>query len=504
MSNKDERNINIMLKNEEKEKDEIVISFSAIFAKLKKYFLPWIIIAALLGLSIMGVSAFTAHSAKPTLQALVSFSFDGIESGKAPDGNVFDVGSIKKPSVIEAALTKLEMPLNDIESIRQGISFDGIRPADAIDRITAYKTIFEGDSNSVLSAADKILDYSYYPTQFTVSFDYTKTGYSGDKAAQVLNTILDCYRDYFFETYGYNEALGSAVSAVDYKEYDYAEAIDIYNDNLTSLRRYVSQLSNDDTTRFRSSVTGYTFADLTESIKTVQAIDLDVISSYITVNNVTKDKDALLNYYKYRIQNLQRSETIYKEELQTITELIDTYEKDSILIIGNGTDDINTNYSQASAEYDNLLEKKLTARNNLSTTTQQIKFYNERITALNTSSSGSTVELERVENDLASLNTKVADLIELVNATAEDYYENVSYANAYSVLVPASSSVTNSIKSVINASMLPLLGSEALLFVVYIGLAFVTGIISENKKRKAAAAADENGESEENSDDSKE
>ncbi|MGN1102599.1 MAG: lipopolysaccharide biosynthesis protein, partial [Huintestinicola sp.] len=233
----------------------------------------------------------------------------------------------------------------------------------------------------------------------------------------------------------------------------------------------------------RSSITGYTFADLSESIKAIQSIDLDMISSYITINNVTKDKDVLLNYYKFRIQNLERSKVIYQEQLAAITETIAGYEKDSILIIGNGTDDINTNYTQASKEYDNLLEKKLTAQDNLSRTTQEIIYYNERITALNTTTVGSSDKVEKAEADLAKLNAKVANLIEQVNLTSNEYYETVSLKNAYNILVPASSSVGTSITSMIKSSIIPVLVTEIMVLVVYIGIAFVLAIVEGSRKQ---------------------
>ena len=328
-----------------------------------------------------------------------------------------------------------------------------------------------------------MLETEYYPTQFTVTFNYAKTAISSDDAVQVLNAVLSCYRDYFFKTYGYNEALGSAVTATDYSNYDYAEVIDIYSDTLTTIQKYVGELSKNDTTRFRSSITGYTFADLSESIKAIQSIDLDMISSYITINNVTKDKDVLLNYYKFRIQNLERSKVIYQEQLAAITETIAGYEKDSILIIGNGTDDINTNYTQASKEYDNLLEKKLTAQDNLSRTTQEIIYYNERITALNTTTVGSSDKVEKAEADLAKLNAKVANLIEQVNLTSNEYYETVSLKNAYNILVPASSSVGTSITSMIKSSIIPVLVTEIMVLVVYIGIAFVLAIVEGSRKQ---------------------
>ena len=224
MDNKEEHYLNVTLKNEQDDKDEVVISFSGIFKKLKKYFLIWIVTAVVAFTLIFAGNLAFSESAKPPITALVGFTFKGIEQGLDPDGNTFDVNTIKSPTVIEAALTELGHSLEELEQVRSNITIKGITPADAIDRITVYKSPY---SDGSLAAAQEILDNTYYPTQFKVTFKYANTPFSNEDAVLIFNTMLDCYRDYFFETYGYNEALGSAVTAISYEDYDYAEAIDV-------------------------------------------------------------------------------------------------------------------------------------------------------------------------------------------------------------------------------------------------------------------------------------
>lgn len=495
--NKDERYLNITLTNEDDKKDEVVISFSSFFKTLKKYFLIWLVTAVVAAMLILACTAVFSNDQHKNLTALVSFTYDGIEEGLDPDGNVFDVNSIKNPAVIEAALTELGQPLELLEPVRQNISIEGVIPKDAIDRITTYKSVYENASSGALNAAQAMLDTKYYPTQYKVNFNYAASELNGSDAVQVFNTILECYRDYFFETYGYNRALGNAVTALDYTDYDYAEAVDVFETSLNTMKSYVANLSADDTTRFRSSTTGYTFSDLSEAIKAVQTMDLDLLSSYITVNNVTKDKDRLVNYYTYRVESLTRQKTVAEENLATITDTINTYEKDTVMIFGNGTENTDTQYSQGSPEYDKLIQSKVDTQNELSTTTQQINFYNQRIDALKGKTAASDEKIERVEKDLEKLNEKVNELIDSVNKTADEYYETVSFANAYSVLVPASSSYTNRIKNVITDAFMTVMIVEALLFVIYIVFAFVMSIIAENNKKPAVETSDENEDSDE-------
>lgn len=490
-NNKEERNVNLVLKNESDTDKDVVVSLSGIVKKLKKYFLIWVIAAVVaFVLPVAGSAVFSADQHKE-MTALVSFTYSGIEKGLDPNGNVFDVYSLKTPAVIESALTELGHSLEELETIRSNIRIEGIVPADARDRITVYNSVLASNSTGAISAAQQLLETSYYPTQYNVTFNYADTEYTNAEAVEVFNTILECYRDYFFETYGYNEALGSAVATIGYTDYDYAEAVDLFSSTLSTLRSYVNNLSREDTTRFRSAVTGYTFADLSKSIEAIQSMDLDLVSSYITVNNVTKDKDTLIDYYEYRIDALTRQKTIAEENLATISASIDTYEKDTVMIFGNGTENTDTQYYQGSETYNNLFQQRINAQDTLSTVTQQINFYNTRIVALKSKPVGNSTEKEKVEADLTRINEKVNDLIDKINLTADEYYNTVSFANAYNVLVPAStSSVVRTFGDIIKDSLIAIFVLEALLVVAYICVVLVTAMIDENKKRTGVAVCE--------------
>ena len=288
MSKKENQNVNITLNTKNKEDGEVVVSIFTLIKKLRKYLLIWIIAAVIcVGLAV-AYAVFTTHVQKPTLTALVGFSYDGVEKGLDPNGRDFKVETIKSPNVIESALTDLNLEIEQLEYVRQGITITGITPKDTVARLTQYSNVINKNGN--IAAAEKILETTYFPTQYTVSFDYTATDFTDEEAVQLFNRILENYKDYFYQEYGYNESLGSALSVINYEDYDYTEAIDVFSNNVKTLKKYVKELADDDDTRFRSSETGYTFDDLYEAISTVEKIDLDKLSSYIIVNNLTKNK----------------------------------------------------------------------------------------------------------------------------------------------------------------------------------------------------------------------
>ena len=90
------------------------------------------------------------------------------------------------------------------------------------------------------------------------------------------------------------------------------------------------------------------------------------------------------------------------------------------------------------------------------------------------------------------MDSKVSELIENINITADEFYTTVAFANAYNVLVPASSSsVVHSVKNVIEDSITIMFIAEALIVVAYVCVVFVTAMIDENKKKLIVAESSE-------------
>ncbi|MCQ2407368.1 MAG: lipopolysaccharide biosynthesis protein [Oscillospiraceae bacterium] len=491
-----EQNVNVILKQEEKREEEIaVISFSTIFRKLKKYFAVWLMVAILVGGLIASASMFFTTTSSNPVRAVVSFNYKGIEKGKNPDGTDFDWNTLKAPRIISKALEECGMNPELLEPVRQGMEIEGKMPEDAYQRLNTYQNVYENSSSGQLAAANAMLDVSWFSTQYNITFKYREAAITRTEAVQLLNAMLDAYRSYFYEEFGYNEALGVSLSAQNYKDYDYAEAVDLFRDSLKQLNHYVTSLANEDSTRFRSSATGYTFADLKTAINSIQNLDLDLISSYLSVNNITKDKVRLQAYYEYRIENLERQQITDQETLDAIQDAFDAYEKDQVIIFSDSVG--NTETTVSSEEYDKLINRRITAQENLSETKQSIAFYKQRLQTLKKNTiANSEDKVERIEKDLEKVNKKLNEMIELVEKTADDYYQNVSLGNAYNVLVPAAYDAATTVKHGISKAVVPCVGAEAMIFIFYLGVSFVMALIEEMKAKrmKMEAAAETDGD----------
>ena len=252
-----------------------VLSAKEFFKKLKKYFIPWLIAAMVLAAAVLGYS-ITINIINGQVSVLVNFSYDGIEAGMDPLGNKFDVNEIKSRTLIEKCLDDLGMSEADPEAIYNNIAISGLVPSDVIDRITSYTPVY--DSDEIVSSKN-IQDSTYYPTQYSIELDCRKAGLSRKDSVLFLNRLTEEYSNQFFENYGYNKSLENAVISIDYNDYDYVDAVSVFDSSLKSLKEYIDDLAKHDNIRFRSDQSGYTFADLSQSIETIRTEDLDMILS---------------------------------------------------------------------------------------------------------------------------------------------------------------------------------------------------------------------------------
>lgn len=469
--------------NSAKQTNDSVISIFTLLLKLKKYLILWVAFAVLSAFISLGVSLIVTYAKKPELTALISFSYDGIEQGLDPNGRKFDVNTVKSPAVIEMALTELNIDIKELESVRDAISFKKIMPQDAYDKFTVYNSILNNSNSGSIEAAEKVLETSYFPTQFTVVYNSSKTSLSSDQDVDVFNKVLEKYDEYFYKTYGYNESFGNALSAVSYTDYDYSEAVDVFSTSLKLLGNYVKNLADEDDTHFRSSITGYTLNDLYASIGTVQSIDLDNLSSYITFHKLTKDKQQAISYYDYRIQELTRQMAAYQEQIENYDKSIASYEKDQMLVFG-GEGQTNVQSMVASDQYDKMFSQKNSALSEISVIKQDIAYYTQKKKDFETGGSALDADMKKVEANLAALSEKVNNLNDLVSDTTEDYYKNVVFCNAYNILVPASNSLGSKLSIVVGNLKMPLIVIELFGIVAYVAAAYIDALLSEKNKGK--------------------
>ncbi|MDE6020009.1 MAG: hypothetical protein K2H01_03285, partial [Ruminococcus sp.] len=458
---------------------------AALVNNLKKLFIPVLIIAVFIASMVIGLNILFSNEVD-SVQATISFYYNGIENGLDPNGCEFNKTDITNSDVINQALSDMGFSDELAESVENGIFVDSIVSTSAIDNISNYKSLYDSVEDGW---TESLKDSSYHPTAYRVSFNYGKTHLSGKEAADLLNCILDEYQTYFFKTYGYNESVGNSVLAVDFDSYDYLIALDMYSSKLTSVESYINTLAKNDKSQFRSDVTGYSFTDLANSLNIIRSVDVDALTSYILNNGVISNKSMILSYYNYRMDNLKRQKQSYTERLNSIVKSINDYQKDSIIIY-NGISENATTITETSDIYDSLIQNKIQLQNTISYYDSQISSFTDRINSINTTTaSASDAKKNYVKSELKTLTEKTRLLIENIKITANDYYKTEKFPNAVSITVPAEHSIIQYIKSAINESIRLIIIFEFILFSIYLFIAIIFCAKSKiNIFRKTSAA----------------
>ncbi len=427
-----------------------------------------------------------------SVTSTIDFNFNGIESGKDPLGNKFNVYDIKSIEIIKSAVESLGLEA-DVTDIKNSISISGNVPKNIINDITEGSSVIGDEQINVLN---EIKDVSYNPTKYTLTFDYSNLGYSRVKGAKILNEIVKKYGEHFYTSYGYNSSIENAILALDYNDYDYTEAVDIMKSNLESLQQYVDYLVKSDNTRYVSEQTGYSFKDLSKAVQTLRAEDLEWISSYVISNNITKDKENLINYYSYKINNSEIQKESYQEQLTSLTSMIEQYKKTNTVVLGlNDDSEQSFSYSSSSETYDKLITMKIESQRNVSNITENIRYYEKRIQELEDKGVVNQ-NSERVEIYLADLKTDIDKILQDTNITATEYYQNVDLLDAYKITVEADDSINPYISAVID-SLHSIIAMECIFFAVYLFVSVLLVCldidITKKKEKKSKKGESENG-----------
>ena len=476
----DERNIQLtVIRPPEDDGDEVRIDLSLILSYLKRFFVLWLALAVVLGSFTLAVSSWRKNVTYiGDAMALITYTFDEAAKGLAPDGSELDPAKIQSPTVVEKALNSLQIDLGTMDKVRTNLKIEGVMSDESYDRMTLYNNMLARSTSVNMELIRSLLNTESGATRYIVSFNYLRAGFSRQQGVELLNAILDSYRQEFEVTYNYNMALGSSLEVVDYSDYDYAETITIFTNTLDDMETYLKDLEESDTAGFRSSLTGSTFDDLLLRLSALRDIDLDQAAAYITGNGVTRNgAEREIAHYEWLIEELNRQKAVKDARLASLTESIAAYEKDPVIYTsGENTEAMNQDSSEY---YDQLVSNKIDTQAQISRYLRTIRFYQREIEILQADRTVSQQVRDRADEYLESLDEAVRQLLTDVKRTADDYYSKAAFSKTVQVLVPAMAESP----SLTSGNMKKgLVLTEGLLFVLYLGAAVIMGVKASNQK----------------------
>ena len=211
-------------------------------------------------------------------------------------------------------------------------------------------------------------------------------------------------------------------------------------------------------------------------------IDLDRVSSYIVIHSVSAyDADTEISYYEWLIENLTRQRNVERTRLASLTDSIDSYEKDSLVIFSGQENSTASDSEDINHNYDAMITEKLASQARIAAYTRSISYYQSVIEGFQTSGGASgSEEIEQVRQYLEDLNGAIGQLIQNITLTVNDYYQTAAFSNQARTLVPATS---ESVSLISGTTVKIVLATQGILFLLYFAAACVLGIRESNPVR---------------------
>ncbi|PYG89475.1 uncharacterized protein involved in exopolysaccharide biosynthesis [Ruminiclostridium sufflavum DSM 19573] len=404
----------------------------------------WLVVAAVVigMLSAVAVGTYIQYLQpyKGSVSMIVTFNFNGIEKGLDPYGNDFDISKAKSPEVLSKVVENLNLSSYGMseDKIRTNLKFIPIIPGNITEKI---KSLEEAKMQNVADSQD----YTYYPNTYLITLNLPRSfSISSVEAREVLDELFKQYKKYFYSSYFSGAALTDDLGPVDYSSYDYPQQVEVLKNQFAIIQNFL-KIKNKEAgaSSFRAKKNGFTFNDIIESITVLEKVDLQNIGALIDSYNLTKDKDALVKLYEYRIQECEITSRKKTDEANIYSSSIDKYQKDKNIIVmpGNGSkiseNSIETN--ETSKYYDELIEKSISAEADAKTAGHDAAYYRSQIDKLkkDTVDISSKKEAEKkVLSMLEAIRKKFVDYITVSNDTVREYYNSELFERAMTVISP--------------------------------------------------------------------
>ena len=424
--------------------DEYEISLAEVWAVLRKgrvRLLAWLIVFTMIGG--MGGAGYALLTTNKSVASIVQFSYDGVEEGLDPKGARLDINKIKSPQIIGPVLDAMGYSDSgevNAETVRQSITIEGQVPQDVIDRLTVITTI--ATNSTAVTNLEKVLDVSYFPTQYKISLDAGELGLSIESAQMLLDGVLESYRKYFYDTYADVQMMGVAVKGIDYQDYDYTEALDILGAQIATMSSYVNGLEQRGSD-FRSVATGYTFADIRAALEIVRTTNIALVDALVFSFNLTKDRTMLTTLLDYQVEESERQLSVVQRTLDTINAKLNTYEKDTVMMMGTDAQQTlqeGMSLTLASTEYDGLINQSIEATTKVAQLQAKINKLKTRIDKFQGDSTITQAEYkqrcEDAEAHLTVISEKLTGWVEIIEKTAQEYFDTEEFDDAFKVILP--------------------------------------------------------------------
>ena len=341
---------------------------------------------------ILAAVQFRHNPDRTYASSTVQFSFNGAGEGRAPNGYNYDVSAFTSDEVLNEALQGAGLENTyTAEDIRANLLVTGQYPENVVQQMTRYVSLLDENADNQVSLGD------YRATEYSVRLynDFDRN-IPKDQLNDLLSRIIYAFRARFIQQY--SPSLNQTEVLADLTGYDYTQQLTAISEIAAQQSRYAEEMDElDPSFRFN----GKSFGDLTVRYTALNS-EMDRLNATIILNALSKDQARLKGQYEMEIRTLTIEQEALAAELQHINEMVQKYEKDSIIYVST-ENALRQVSSTSSSTYDNLVRKQNSLKDEMAANNALIAQYTSRLADMEkTAAQRSTVETESGEEDAAA------------------------------------------------------------------------------------------------------
>ena len=376
-------------------------------------YLGFIVIVGVIGIIIALFKYFGVDKIKRNASVTIQFTYDGAAKNLTPTGEKFSINGVTSEKVLEDALTSIGLAGKYTpESIRQSIVVNGQYPADVIDKIKAYNSLynFSGSRNVSLD--------NYFPTSYKVIlYDDFDPNVSGSDMERIIQAIGQTYKNYFISNYIYAYDSSSLNSIFVNENYDFAYRVKIIKLRIQELIAYASEMYTKNAA-FRSN--GLSFNDIVIKCRNLENDSISNIEAAVMTDVLTVSAARLRNQYEYEIKVLENEKTYKSSNLESIDGLLETYQLDGIMFFGSGDAVVKVDRNSKDT-YEQLINMKKELSERIVEIDSEIDKYKSYINDMNSATSASESKKNVISAQISDAFTKFNEIENLFDGMVSDY-----------------------------------------------------------------------------------
>lgn len=354
-----------------------------------------------------------------TASVVIKYTNSGVADGYAPDGSKLDVNEIYSSAVISQAMDALGAS-GKLSNIRSNVTVTPIIPDDQ-----------QKINDALIEKGEEI---TYFPNTYRVSL--VVSGKQGaNYARNMLDAILQSYCTYYTEKYVEQKLSMNPSSHLLENGYDYYECIRILENDTNDMQNFLLA-KREHYPDFRSSKTGYTYADLCAIYSSFKKYTIPELYAQVLSGPQIRDGTVLQQFLANSIADSNQTEQVDTGRRTSIEQLIDEYVQKNAGILESyfteGGDNVSSNYilgnieqagagDKAQTTYDGLILELVDIDKKIAANQIDREFLSEILTNFqNVDFGGTSEEHTRMEQMINDYEAQLQKYYEIVNVSSKE------------------------------------------------------------------------------------